>query len=157
MLKKIALASVLLAGSNFAMAANDIGCGVGTEIWKGQSGLIPRVLGATTNGIFGNQTFGITFGTLGCNRADNLVKSEVINFVDHNAEALARDMAVGEGESLNVLATLMDIQSEDKNHFFSVAKANWSNVYSEQNSNTSQIIQALYLVIAQDDTLRKYG
>ena len=157
MLKKIALASLLLAGSSVAMADNDIGCGVGTEIWKGQSGLIPRVLGATTNGIFGNQTFGITFGTLGCKRADNLVRSEVVEFVDHNAETLARDIAVGEGESLNVLAELMQIQSEDKTHFFQVAKANWSKLYSEQNQNTLQVVSSLHSMMTEDAVLRKYS
>ena len=157
MLKKFAIASLLLAGSSVAMADSDIGCGVGTEIWKGQNGLIPKVLGATTNGIFGNQTFGITFGTLGCNKQSKLAQSEVTKFVDHNAETLARDIAVGEGESLNVLATLLEIQSEDKSHFFNVAKSNWSKLYSEQNQNTTQVITALHQMMSQDETLRKYS
>lgn len=157
MLKKLTVAALLLAGSSVAMADNDIGCGLGSEIWKGNSALIPKVLGATTNGIFGNQTFGITFGTLGCKRADNLVKSEVSEFVDHNAETLARDIAVGEGESLNVLAELMQIAPQDKAHFFGVAKANWSNLYSEKNQNTTQVVAALHHMMSQDETLRKYS
>ena len=157
MLKKFAIAALLLSGSTFAMADNDIGCGVGTEIWKGQSGLIPRVLGATTNGTFGNQTFGITFGTLGCKRADNLVRSEVVEFVDHNAETLARDIAVGEGESLNVLAELMQIETADKNHFFQVAKANWSKLYADQNQNTLQVVASLHAMMTEDEILRKYS
>ena len=157
MLKKIAFASVLLAGSTMAMADSDIGCGLGTEIWAGNDALVPKVLGATTNGTFGNQTFGITFGTLGCKRAVNLVKSEVVEFIDHNAEALARDIAVGEGENLNVLAELLDIQAEDKNHFFNVAQANWSKLYSEENQNTTQVITTLQNMMAQDETLRKYS
>ena len=157
MLKKIALASLLLAGSSVAMADSDIGCGLGSEIWAGNDALIPKVLGATTNGTFGNQTFGITFGTLGCKRAVDLVKSEVAEFVDHNAESLARDIAVGEGESLNVLAELLEIQSEDKSHFFNVAKANWSKLYSDQNQNTNQVVATLQNMMAQDETLRKYS
>lgn len=157
MLKKIALTALLALGSTAAMADNDIGCGLGTQIWAGNNALIPKVLGATTNGTFGNQTFGITFGTLGCKKASQLVKSEVSEFVDHNAETLARDIAVGEGESLNVLASLLEIQSEDKAHFFSVAKANWSKLYSEQNQNTTQVIASLQNMMSQDETLRKYS
>ena len=35
-------------------------------------------------------------------------------------------MAVGEGESLNVLAELLNIQSEDKARFFEVSKQNFA-------------------------------
>lgn len=36
MLKKLALAALLAAGSSVAMADNDVGCGVGTQVWAGQ-------------------------------------------------------------------------------------------------------------------------
>jgi hypothetical protein len=55
MLKKIALAALLAAGSSVAMADNDVGCGAGTQIWAGQKGIAPKILAATTNGIFTNQ------------------------------------------------------------------------------------------------------
>lgn len=138
MIKKFMVAATILTASSFAMADNDIGCGAGTQIWQGQSGLLPKILGATTNGIFGNQTFGITFGTLGCGNANSKVTAQVEAFVDHNAETLARDMAVGEGESLNVLAELMQISSEDKAHFFGAAKANWSKLYAEEKHNANR-------------------
>lgn len=63
MLKKLALAALLAAGSSVAMADNDVGCGVGTQVWAGQKGVVPKILAATTNGIFTNQLLGITFGT----------------------------------------------------------------------------------------------
>ncbi len=69
MKKKIAIAALMtLAPMSMAMAAgpNSIGCGVGTIIWNGQSGVAPQVLAATTNGTLGNQTFGVSTGTLGC-------------------------------------------------------------------------------------------
>lgn len=60
MLKKLALAALLAAGSSVAMADNDVGCGVGTQVWAGQKGVVPKILAATTNGIFTNQLLGIT-------------------------------------------------------------------------------------------------
>lgn len=157
MLRKILISTLLLAGSSVAMADNDIGCGIGTEIWKGKNGLAPKVLGATTNGLFGNQTFGITFGTLGCRQQKTLVHADVAKFVDHNAETLARDIAVGEGESLNVLAELMQISSSDKTHFFQVAKANWSKLYADENQNTVNVIASLHQMMTEDHILRKYS
>ncbi|MFI7919119.1 DUF3015 family protein, partial [Acinetobacter baumannii] len=50
----------------FPFSDNDVGCGVGTQVWAGQKGVVPKILAATTNGIFTNQLLGITFGTLGC-------------------------------------------------------------------------------------------
>ncbi len=34
--KKLALAALLAAGSSVAMADNDVGCGVGTQVWAGK-------------------------------------------------------------------------------------------------------------------------
>lgn len=66
-MKKILAAatlSMVMFPAAQALADQDIGCGLGTMIFEGKSGLAPKVLGATTNGISGNQSFGITFGTL---------------------------------------------------------------------------------------------
>lgn len=43
MLKKIALAAVLAVGSTAAFADRDTGCGIGTQVWAGQSGKLPRL------------------------------------------------------------------------------------------------------------------
>jgi len=44
------------------------GCGLGSVIFKGQDALLFQILAVTTNGTSGNQTFGITTGTLNCDR-----------------------------------------------------------------------------------------
>ena len=68
-MKKILIVAVLLlVPAAFATADDDIGCGLGTQLWAGNEGLAPKVLAATTNGTSGNQTFGITTGTLGCSQ-----------------------------------------------------------------------------------------
>ncbi|ENU91044.1 DUF3015 family protein [Acinetobacter vivianii] len=155
MLKKIALAALLAAGSTVAMADNDVGCGVGTQVWAGKKGVAPKILAATTNGIFTNQLLGITFGTLGC-RQGGTVTAQVVTFTNENAEALARDMAVGQGESLNVLAELMQIKANDKARFFAVSKANFAEIYSSKNTNSLQVLDALQGVMAKDAVLKAY-
>ena len=155
MLKKIALAAVLAVGSTAAFADKDVGCGVGSQVWAGQSGKVPKILAATTNGIFTNQLLGITFGTLGCS-GTGTVTAQAVTFTNENAETLARDMAVGEGESLNVLAELLNIKSQDKARFFAVSKQNFSEIYSSENQNSLQVRASLQTVMAQDEVLKAY-
>ena len=68
-MKKLAI-SVLLASASMAFAdkQSNVGIGLGTEIFKGHDGLMSQTAAATTNGIFGNQTFAITSGTLGAEK-----------------------------------------------------------------------------------------
>lgn len=153
MLKKIALGCVLALGSMSAFADSDAGCGIGSQVWAGQSGKIPKLMAATTNGIFLNQLFGITFGTLGCN-GNGTVSAKVVTFTHENAENLARDMAVGEGENLNVLAELLQIKTEDKPRFFAVSKANFTQIYASENS--LEVLASLQQVMAQDEVLKAY-
>lgn len=155
MLKKIALAAVLAAGSSVAFADSDVGCGIGSQVWAGQSGKIPKILAATTNGIFANQLFGITFGTLGCN-GTGTITAQAVTFTNENAEALARDMAVGQGESLNVLAELLNIKSNDKDRFFAVTKQNFTEIYATENKDAYQVLAALQTVMAKDEVLKAY-
>jgi hypothetical protein len=159
MIKKITAMAILAACSSMAMADNDIGCGWGTQVWKGQSGIAPKILGATTNGILTNQLWGISFGTSGCGGFDKPITAQarVNQFIDGNAEALARDMAVGQGESLNVLATLMGVADQDKQAFFTTTKANFSTIYAAENQTTGQVIAALNQVLAQDSKLKTYS
>ncbi|WP_297422608.1 DUF3015 family protein [uncultured Acinetobacter sp.] len=153
MLKKIALGCVLALGSAAAFADSDAGCGIGSQVWAGQSGKAPKILAATTNGLFLNQLFGITFGTLGCN-GTGTVTAKVVTFTNENAENLARDMAVGQGENLNVLAELLQIKSQDKARFFAVSKANFKNIYASD--NTLEVLASLQQVMAKDDVLKAY-
>ena len=156
MIKKVALAAVLAIGSTAAFADNDAGCGIGSEIWAGQSGKVAKLLAATTNSaLFANQLFGITFGTLGCS-GTGTVTASVVTFTNENAESLARDMAVGQGESLNVLAELMNIKAEDKARFFAVSKQNFAEIYSTENKDSYKVLTSLQSVMAKDEVLKAY-
>jgi len=76
------------------------GCGLGSMAFGAQPGAV-QVVAATTNGILGNQTFGITFGTMNC--GPGLLAQGTRNFVEANREALAKDVARGEGEAIGAL------------------------------------------------------
>lgn len=155
-MKKL-IAMALLASSSVVMADQDVGCGLGTILFAGKSGVAPKVLAATTNGSYGNQTFGITSGTLGC-QSDGVVSSRarLSMFMGTNSERLARDMSVGHGESLNVLANLMGVKEQDKSLFFQTAQANFSTIFGSDNQTAGQALAALQHVMAKDAVLAAY-
>lgn len=157
MMKKLLATAVLSTVASVAAADQDIGCGLGTMIFAGQSGPVFKVLGATTNGTFGNQTFGITTGTLGCQSAGAISsRARLSMFTGSNLENLARDMSVGRGETLNVLADLMGVKDADKDHFFQATKTNFGKIFAPENESAGQILAALEQVMTQDQLLAGY-
>src|ERR1700730_5797759 len=104
MRKAICMAAVLLsAGSVWAAPYGSAGCGLGSVLFGNQPGFV-QVIAATTNDFLGNQTFGITTGTLNCGAAATAAGAKV--FIDANREALAKDMARGSGETIVTLTSL---------------------------------------------------
>ncbi|WP_220348968.1 DUF3015 domain-containing protein [Alkalilimnicola ehrlichii] len=138
--------------------AENTGCGLGTMVWDGQSGIAPQVLAVTTNGISGNQTFGITSGTLGCSQ-DGVVESseKLAMFTGSNIDALARDMATGEGESLHVLADLMGIEDADKPAFFAMTRDNFEQIFRSNDVTAEDVLAALNDTLADDAALSRYA
>jgi len=160
MKNKIAMAAmlaVLPVGASLA-ASNNVGCGVGTMIFEGQSGVAPQVLAVTTNGTLGNQTFGISSGTVGC-ATDGVVSqpAKVAMFIDTNLDKLAYDMAVGQGEALESLANLIGVQDADKKVFFETVKAHYGEIIASARMDTQDVMTALNSVLARSDELAQYA
>jgi hypothetical protein len=152
----IALLGMIPVG---AMADNNIGsCGWGSKVMDGQSGIAPQVLGATTNGTSGNQTFGISSGTSGCTQ-DGVVKSswKTAMFIDGNKNKLARDMSTGSGETLESLANLIGVQEQDKAAFFRTTKDNFARIFPSDNPTTDQVVASLKQVLSMNDQLAQYA
>lgn len=156
-MKKLLIAvAIALPASAMAAGENNIGnCGWGSKLFDGQSGIAPQVLGATTNGTFGNQTFAITSGTSGCTQ-DGAVKSnwKTALFIDGNKEMLARDMSVGSGETLDSLAHLMGVESQDRDAFNRVAKENLWKIFAAD--STADIMANFRQVLAANEQLARY-
>jgi len=158
-MKKIilsALVGIMYAGSASA-APNNVGCGWGSMIFEGDSGVMMQSLAASTNGISGNQTFGITSGTAGC-AADGVVQKYAAAdaFMGANVDKVARDMSVGGGEALAALADVMGIKEADKARFFEVAKANFDAIVTSDSITSSEVMINLGKVMANDEKLAVY-
>lgn len=155
MKKLAAVLALSMLPAGFAMADKNIGCGLGTQIFEGQDGIAAKVLGATTNGSFGNQTFGISSGTLGCS-SDGVVKAEarVQHFAGANIDQLASEVAAGEGESLNTLASLYNVDGADRAAFNQVAQAHYGELFAK--GDTASMLAALDKAMASDARLARY-
>ena len=111
-----AVAGSLLVLASNANAYDSTGCGLGSMAWRGQSGIVPQVLAVTTNGIFGNQTFGITTGTSGCDpngRVSGGTGRMLLSFLENNMEQFAMDASVGQGETLVTVAGILNVDEAE--------------------------------------------
>jgi DUF3015 family protein len=157
-MRKILIAVVLSAPAFAFAQQNNIGtCGWGAKLFDGQSGIAPQVLAVTTNGTSGNQTFGITTGTSGCTQ-DGVVKStwKTAMFIDGNKDRLARDMSVGDGETLDSLAHLIGVSEQDRATFGRVMQENVSVIFPA-GSTTDDSVVALKQVLRSDRGLAQYA
>ena len=148
-MKKLALftASALFAVSAMAGTLRDnVGCGLGTMIIgdKGNDSVVMQVLAATTNGTSGNQTFGITSGTLGCKKPSRIVSNDKINkFVADNMDKLAMDISAGHGETLDALAELLKIPADKRASFYAKLKANFDKIYASTAVESADVIDSI--------------
>lgn len=118
-MKKLIFTSVAVLAfigmSHMASAHDSTGCGLGSMAWRGQSGAIPQVLAVTTNGIFGNQTFGISSGTSGCDpngRITGGTQKMFFTFLENNMDQYAFDASRGSGETLTTIAGILNVPEE---------------------------------------------
>lgn len=151
-MKKLIAGVILLGASSMAFAQP--GCGVGAMIWKGQSGAAPHILAATTNGTFGNQTFGMTSGTLGCDTNESV--QSMAMYMDSNIDKIARDMSRGEGENLDTLAVLLGVDAADRAAFRQAMQDNFASVFPSSETTSDEAVTAIVAVLESHETLRKY-
>ena len=149
--KAILLAAALIfAPLSAAQADNDIGCGVGTEIFKGQAGPVQKILASWTNGIT-FQSVSITLGVLNCGSLNDTItaSARTRHFAATNLDALARDAAMGRGESLDTLATLLEI--EDTVAFGQFAQTNYDALFPTATVTSEELLVSLDRLVATDE------
>ena len=159
MMKRIVFLSTLVALPLSAFAADNVGgCGFGSKLMAGNQGIAPQVLAVTTNDSTGSQTFGISTGTLGCTQ-DGVVHSnwKTAKFIDSNMNKLARDISVGNGESLDALSSLLSVDSTDKEAFRVALKSNFKSIYTSAEVTAEDVANNLQAVLSANAELSKYA
>lgn len=146
----MAVAAMGLAGSVYAGGQNDAGCGLGSMLFK-EDKPVHQIVAATTNGSFGNQTFGITTGTLGCS-SGGLIKAgmEREAFVATNYRAIEKEMAAGKGQYAASLSNLMGCET---NSFLSISKQKYETLFPSEGAGPKTLLENLDRQIASDPAL----
>jgi hypothetical protein len=148
-MRKILISTVALAmlsTASFAAGNSNTGCGLGSMLIPNQDTVATQVLAATTNGTFGNQTFGITSGSLNCTKPFKLVMNDKAQrFVADNMDAIAEDVAAGKGENLDTLLSMIKV--ENKEVAATKLKANFSTIYSSADVSSAQILDNMASVL----------
>jgi len=136
-MKKLLVIGALAAA---AFAGNpNTGCGLGSMVIQNQDSLVKQVIASTLNNISGNQTFGITTGTLGCEKPTKIANNQKLEkFVKENIDQITMDAARGNGESIKTLAKLMNIKNETA--FAKKLQQNFDKIFASENVNSAQVI-----------------
>lgn len=135
------------------------GCGLGKLAWQNyphQKVIGIQTMEATTNGLMGNQTFGITSGTSGCTNDGKFWAEHKVNaFAALNFENLAQDMAQGQGEHLASLATLMGIPADQQPAFFAMTQEKYASLVTAGETSPVAMVKALNEAVATHPMLAK--
>src|SRR5689334_18165866 len=135
------LPTLAMARGNHPMA----GCGLGYLLLSNkENDKVSQVLGSTTNGTFGSQTFGISSGTSGCTQ-DGAVKmaraTEV--FAEVNFEALRHEMAAGQGEYVNAFASLLGANETTRPELVRFFQQEYSALYPTASTDSAEMLERL--------------
>ena len=131
-------------GAGGTAAYGMAGCGLGSLVFK-ENGK-EQILAATTNGTFGSQTFGITFGTSNCAENGQMAsKEQVQSFIGANQKALQKEIARGNGETLNGLAELMGHKNSPE--FNAKIKSNYAQIFAKADLSAQQITENMFHVM----------
>ena len=145
------LAVGLFVFANQAKAAEygPAGCGLGHMVMGSEPGFT-QILAATTNGTFGNQTFGITTGTLGCDQGPSGEESATL-FIETNREVLAKDIARGNGETLASLSSIAGCSDATKVN--EKLQQNFSSIFPSESVSNKDVSTKIISLLKDDSAL----
>lgn len=130
-----------------AHAVDSTGCGLGSMAWRGQKGPIPQILAVTTNGISSIQTFGISSGTSGCDPQGRITGGTgrmALAFLENNMEQFALDASAGQGETIDTLAGILNVDSEKLGE---ISKNNFASLFPSENVDAVDVTANLLALI----------
>jgi hypothetical protein len=146
------LTATAFAAAGAGDAHMNTGCGLGTMLFKnnGDNSTLIQTFQATTNGIFGNQTFGITTGTSECKHPSQFASNERMNeFVLANMDNLAKDIAMGKGETLDAFAELMGVPVEKRPEFAAKLQSSFGKIYTSDHVVMANVMDNIATVSAK--------
>ncbi|MBV1950587.1 MAG: DUF3015 domain-containing protein [Cycloclasticus sp.] len=147
-----------VSSASYAVAAGGPNCGWGNLLFKGATGIPSHVVAVTTNGTTGNNTFGITSGTNGCDASGKLTYGgrdmvQVSAIMDEFSEDVAR----GHGEALDTVAVMIGIQQGDRVAFSKALHENFTSIFTSENVTAEDAMLSVNEIMKSNRQLAKYS
>ena len=79
----------------------------------------------------------------GSDSSESAKKEQALAFSKMNLERIKTDMAVGGGEHLTSLATLMEIPAHNQQEFFALTKSDFSILFSSEQTTAEELLARL--------------
>ncbi|MDQ3231334.1 MAG: DUF3015 domain-containing protein [Pseudobdellovibrionaceae bacterium] len=138
------------AGGKYGMA----GCGLGALVVD-RDELLPQVGAWFLNGIYSNQTYGMTSGTSNCveNRSDMAAMEQEVYFTA-NLNSISREAAQGSGEHIEALAEVFGCRQEaDKARLGQLSQNHYAELFAQPEPEL--VLQRYLTVVNADPQLAK--
>jgi len=144
----VVISIMMVSIASAATVRDDCGCGLGGMALAEKEGLIWNLVGTFLNGICGNQTFGMSSGTLDCGKPVKMATLDKVNiFVADNMDSLAIDIAQGQGESLDALAEIAEIPDQKRPLFYSALQDNFDQIYMDAEVTHTTVVDQISKII----------
>lgn len=145
--KKIAVlvAAVMLTFSSSSVFATSVGPGLGYVLIGDKTGPAWDLLASWLNGLWWNQWFAITFGTSGYKNG-LLSMTETNQFVADNMDALAADIAKGEGEYIDTLSSMLNVS--DSVAFKAALQDNFEEIFTSADVSAEEVASKIYSFVS---------
>ena len=153
----VLFALVAFSGTAIAHPAGygDAGCGPGSLIYgKKRDGA--QIMAAIADPTGSTHSTAITFGTSNCGK-DKLTRlqKEREAFASVNYNSLVKEMAAGEGENLENLASMYGCSQDSYGDFGTVAQENFSTIVKDGDTSTKDMLGSLEQQISGHAILSK--
>jgi PBP1b-binding outer membrane lipoprotein LpoB len=87
--------------------------------------------------------------------SDSAKNEQALAFAKVNLERIKTDMALGGGEHLTSLATLMEVPARNQPEFFAMTKANFSTLFGSENTTAEELLAGLDNELSANPNLLK--
>ncbi len=150
-MKKMILIMTVMVTAGMTTAGTvreNCGCGLGSMALGDETGIVSHLAATILNGISGNQTFGVSSGTLDCDQSTNLVSTRDVEvFVADNMDHIAIEAANGEGAYLAALADLLQIEDSQRDNFYLSLQLNFNRIFTGENATATNVTRSIVQLI----------
>jgi hypothetical protein len=129
------------------------GCGLGSVLFGESENRGGQILSSTTNGLYSNNTFGMSSGSSNCIPEKTAktaeLKKNMNMFISANKEALANDIVKQDGETILALGEI--IGCKDTKYLGTKLQSRYNVIYGKNDSDS--VTNNMYNVISNDGYL----